>query len=111
MQNGSLINTILECAQACEHCATSCLKAEDVAEMSRCIQLDRDCADICFQAARLLKRKSEIALPYLLLCEKICRMCAEECKKHENDHCQTCAKKCLECADACHQHHKPIEQD
>lgn len=111
MQNNSLIQTLLDCTLACEDCATSCLREDDVSMMSRCIQLDRDCADICLQAAILLKRKSEIGLPYLLLCEKICRMCAEECQKHETDHCQKCAEACLECAEACHANHTPIEQD
>ncbi|MFN6945610.1 MAG: four-helix bundle copper-binding protein [Cytophagaceae bacterium] len=111
MQNGSLLQSLLECAMACEHCASSCLKEEQVKKMSRCIQLDRDCADICLQAARLLKRNSEISLPFLLICEKICRMCAEECGKHENEHCKKCAEACLKCAEACHANHEPIEQD
>ena len=107
----ALIQKLLNCALACEHCASSCLKEQHVAMMVRCISLDRDCADICLQAARLLQRNSEIAMQYLVLCEKICRLCAEECNKHQDDHCKKCAEACIQCADACHQHHQPVTQE
>lgn len=106
-----LIQKLLNCAFACENCATACLQEEDVKMMVPCIKLDRDCADVCLQAARLLQRESDIALQYLLLCEEICRKCGEECGKHEHDHCQQCAAACLECAEACHAHHESIKQD
>ena len=105
-----LIQKLLNCALTCEHCATSCLQEEDVAMMANCISLDRDCSDICFQAARLLQRESQIGRQFLVLCEKICRMCAEECSQHDDEHCQRCAEACRACADACHQHHQPMEQ-
>lgn len=106
-----LIEKLLNCISACEHCATACLHEDDVQMMTRCISLDWDCADICAQATRLLQRDSEIGHQYLLLCEEICRLCAEECGKHQHDHCQQCAEACRICADACHQHHQPITQD
>lgn len=109
--NHSLIQALLDCALACEHCASSCLKEEDINMMIDCIKLDRDCADICTQAARLLQRDSVIAHQYLLLCEEICRLCAEECGKHDHEHCRQCAVACEECAEACHANHEPINQD
>ena len=110
-QPQELIRKLLDCALACEHCATSCLQEEDVKMMAGCISLDRDCSDICFQAARLLQRDSRIACQYLLLCEEICRMCAEECHKHEAEHCQRCADACEACADVCHEYHQRVIQD
>ncbi|OJW17163.1 four-helix bundle copper-binding protein [Mucilaginibacter sp. 44-25] len=107
----ALIAKLLACVAACENCATACLNEDEVKPMVRCISLDRDCADICAQAARMLQRQSEIAHQYLVLCEEICRMCAEECGMHEHEHCQQCARACRECADACHAHHQPITQD
>lgn len=107
----ALIQKLWDCVLACENCATACLGEDDVKDMTACIKLDRDCADICAQAARLLKRGSVIAHQYLLLCEEICRLCGEECGKHHHDHCQQCAKACMECADACHAHHEPITQN
>ncbi len=106
-----LIQKLLNCALSCENCATGCLKEEDVKMMARCISLDRDCADICIQAAQLLKRDSEIGHQYLLICEEICRMCAAECGKYAHEHCKQCAQACKDCADACHAHHKSITQN
>lgn len=105
-----LINKLLECGMACENCSAACLKEDDVKMMTGCISLDRDCADICLQAARLLQRDSQIALQYLLLCEEACRACAAECAKHNHEHCQHCARVCTECAELCHQHHEPVTQ-
>ena len=109
--HSALIQKLLDCALACENCATACLHEEDVAAMVRCIALDRDCADICIEAARLLKRNSEIGHQYLVLCEEICRMCADECGIHQHEHCQQCTVACKACAEACHAHHQPITQD
>lgn len=105
-----LIQKLLNCVAACENCALACLHERDIQMMAQCISLDRDCADICAQAARLLQRDSVIAHQYLLLCEEICRLCADECSKHDQDHCQQCAEACHICADACHEHHEPITQ-
>jgi hypothetical protein len=106
-----LIQKLLNCVLACEHCASACLKESDVQMMTQCISLDRDCADICAQAARLLQRDSVIAHQYLVLCEEICRLCADECGKHDHEHCRQCAEACRVCAEACHEHHQPITQD
>ena len=100
-QHQDLIRILLECAFTCENCATSCLQEEHVKMMARCIALDRDCSDICIQAAQLLQRNSEISVEFLQVCEHICRMCADECAKHEHDHCQHCAEVCRQCAEAC----------
>lgn len=106
-----LIQKIMDCVLACEHCATACLAEPEVQKMVPCIKLDRDCADICTLAARLLQRNSVIARQYLLLCEEICRLCGDECARHETEHCQKCAEACHTCAEACHAHHTPITQD
>jgi hypothetical protein len=110
-QTNGLVQVLLDCAMACEYCAHACLQEPDTQKMSNCISLDTDCADICTQAARLIGRNSVIAMQYLILCEEICRMCADECGKHDHDHCRRCAEACRICADACHTHHEPIHQD
>ena len=104
-----LIQKILDCALICEMCSSACLDEKDVTMMSRCIELDRDCSDICFMAARLLQRDSEIAHAFLAICEEMCRLCATECNKHDIDHCKTCADICEKCADACHTHLQSIQ--
>lgn len=109
-QDDALIQTLIDCARSCDYCATACLQESNVQMMTRCIALDRDCSDICYQAARLLERNAEISHQYLVICEEICRMCAEECGKHQDEHCQACAQACQKCADACHQHHERLTQ-
>lgn len=104
-KHGAMIQKLLDCATACENCAASCLDEADVTAMAHCIEIDRDCAELCYLAAKLLTRDSEYAHELLALCEKICRHCAEECAKHKHQHCIICGEKCTQCADACHDHH------
>ena len=98
LANKELLQKLIECALTCEECEAACLNEENITLLARCIELDRDCADICLQ----VQRDSEISEEYLMVCEKICRMCAEECNKHNHDHCKMCADACIACADACH---------
>ena len=104
-KHGALIEQLLACATACENCGASCLDEQDVTPMAHCIELDRDCSEVCSLAARLLIRQSEFSHEFLAFCEKICRHCAEECGKHEHEHCKKCAEECTKCAEACHAHH------
>jgi hypothetical protein len=85
----------------CENCATSCLQEQDVKMMAKCIQLDRDCADICLLTARLLARSSEHGEHLMRECIEICEKCAAECEKYNMDHCQQCAQACQSCAEEC----------
>jgi hypothetical protein len=103
--HAELIRELINCALACEACATACLGEEDVTLMTRCIELDRDCADICTLGARLLIRESETTSQYLTMTEEICQLCADECSKHEHAHCKACAEACLSCAEACRLNH------
>jgi hypothetical protein len=103
--HSDLINTLLDCASASEKCMSACLDEKDVTSMAHCIELTRDCAEICFLGVKLLMRDSEIAHQYLMVCEEVCRICAEECSLHDHDHCKRCAEACRRCQQACHEHH------
>ena len=105
VEDSRIIEILLQCALACDRCASQCLNEPDINKMVRSIKLTQDCADICIQGARLWRLKSEMASDYLLLCERICRLCAEECLKHEHDHCQRCAEVCQHCAELCRESH------
>ena len=91
------------CSLFCTSCADACV-AEDM-DMAQCIRNCLDCADICAATARLGVRRTaqnvEVLRAQLELCIKACETCAEECEKHDNDHCKWCAKMCRECADDC----------
>jgi predicted PolB exonuclease-like 3'-5' exonuclease len=103
-ESTELIQELINCALACEACAAACLTEQEVTSMTRCIELNKDCADICFLASRLVMRESEVQEQYLAICEEICRLCMEECQKYESEHCKICADTCERCADVCHHH-------
>ncbi len=90
-----------DCADACDMCASACLQEDDVKMMARCIALDIDCAQLCRAAAAMMARGSEAAKAVCTACAAICDMCADECAKHQMQHCQDCAAACRRCADEC----------
>ena len=91
------------CAAICNSCADACL-AERM-DMRQCVRTCLDCADICEATYRVATRRTgsnEVVLREMLqLCITACDVCAEECARHDNDHCRRCAEMCRECADDC----------
>ncbi|WP_054637823.1 MULTISPECIES: four-helix bundle copper-binding protein [Bacillaceae] len=101
-QRQQMLQTLNECIQECEHCYHACLQEEHINMLADCIQLDRECADICALTAKALSRESYFTKDYLELCAKICEECGKECEKHDqHEHCKRCAEACFKCADAC----------
>src|SRR3546814_32413 len=70
------------CAVECSHCATACLREEDVKNLSRCIQLDLECAAFCRSAAEVMSLGSEFSARLCELCAEVCNACAAECERH-----------------------------
>ncbi|GAB3496891.1 hypothetical protein GCM10027341_16350 [Spirosoma knui] len=72
-------------------------------DMTECIRLCRDCADICTLCGRLEARGSEFMRDFMALCAEVCEACAEECAKHADHHahCKACAEACRKCAEEC----------
>lgn len=101
ISNQEIIDECYQCAEACDHCAASCLNEEDIGMMKACIRLDIQCAAMCRLAAQFLAIQSGYAQQICYLCADICTACAEECSQHQHDHCQYCAKRCRQCADMC----------
>ncbi|HEU5122858.1 MAG TPA: four-helix bundle copper-binding protein [Verrucomicrobiae bacterium] len=97
----SCIEACNECAATCEHCASACLQEHDVKMMTRCINLDRDCARICSIAVGFMASGSQFAEDICRVCAEICRACGEECRRHQVGHCQDCADACERCAEEC----------
>lgn len=91
----------MKCAALCSHCATSCLEESDPKMMVKCVQLDMECAAICYAAVQLMSLGSKKAAELCKLCADICESCAKECSKYDNEHCKECAKVCSECAIQC----------
>jgi Domain of Unknown Function (DUF326) len=98
----SCIDACNACAESCEFCATSCLREQDVKMLERCIQLNRECACICYSASQIMSMDGEHVKEICRVCADICDACAEECEKHKQmDHCQQCAQACRTCAGEC----------
>jgi hypothetical protein len=96
------IDACLRCAAVCNHCAISCTHEDDVKMMARCIQLDMECAALCYAAAQLMSLGSEQAKALCRICAEACEACGAECGKHaHNTHCQECAAACRHCAEEC----------
>lgn len=91
------------CALICTSCADACL-AEDM-DMTQCIRTCLDCADICGATARVATRRAgsneDMLRAQLQACITACRICAEECERHDHEHCRMCAQMCRECLADC----------
>ena len=99
--NKKCIEACLACAALCNNCASSCLQEKDIKMMAICIQLDMECATLCYAAAQLMSLGSARAIAICKLCAEACEACAAECSKHDNEHCAACAAACKICADYC----------
>lgn len=95
------LKTLEACIVACNTCFDACLNESHVTHMTDCIRLDRDCADICSLLSQAIVRNSPNVAVLATACKEICLACAEECSKHDHDHCQKCAAACEACAKAC----------
>ena len=100
-ENKKTIEACLKSAALCNHCAASCLQESDTKMMVNCIQLDMECAALCYATAQLLSFGSKNAKDLAKICAAACEACAAECEKHENVHCKECAAACIECKEAC----------
>ncbi len=78
-----------------------------VKELSRCIRLNLDCADICETTGRALSRQvgtdASVLRAFVQTCAEACRACGEECERHAemHEHCRVCAEACRRCEQAC----------
>jgi hypothetical protein len=107
--NDALIRCIEECyscAQICTSCADACLAEAEVRDLTQCIRLDLDCADICNITGRIATRRTgsdeEVIRRMLDVCAVSCRLCGEECQRHTRmEHCRICAEACKRCLQAC----------
>lgn len=98
----SCIENCFEAAQVCEWCADECLEMGDE-EMTRCIQLCRDVADLTTLHARLMARTSGYHRELAAVCADACEDCLKECRQFDADHCQACVDVLEDCAESCRQ--------
>ncbi|MFF5229636.1 four-helix bundle copper-binding protein [Dactylosporangium sp. NPDC000521] len=100
------IDALIACSEACTACADACLSEGMVAELTKCIRTNMDCADICATTARVLSRHTgydaNISHTLLEACVMACRSCGDECSSHAqtHEHCRICATACREAESA-----------
>ncbi|MBY0330922.1 MAG: four-helix bundle copper-binding protein [Acetobacteraceae bacterium] len=108
--NDALIRCLEECyacAQTCTSCADACLAEQTVQQLTQCIRLNLDCADVCAATGSVATRRTgsneEVIRQMLMACETACRLCGEECERHasHHQHCRICAESCRRCERAC----------
>lgn len=101
--NHACLEACVECVVACEMCSDACLDEKNVAELVMCIRLDRDCAEACAAAVRVMARGGPLAAEMCTVCADACDACADECEKHagHHEHCRICAEACRRCAQEC----------
>jgi hypothetical protein len=105
----------LDCALACRSCADACPGEERPDELRDGIQLNLDCADVCFAtgalAIRRISRQGNLVIPgtgfdesvmklMFETCTMVCRRCEDECMLYaqHHKHCRRCAEICRSCA-------------
>lgn len=101
MENVKLIEVLNRCIVNCTYCADACLDEKDIKMMVNCIRLTRACAEICNTTMKLVTSDYANAKDMIAYCYKTCIKCADECAKHNVQHCKDCAEACKNCADAC----------
>jgi hypothetical protein len=108
--NDALIRCIEECyscAQTCTSCGDACLAQDMVKDLTQCVRLNLDCADVCNITGRIATRRTgsddELIRRMLLTCAAACRLCGDECERHasQHEHCRICAEACRRCMQAC----------
>jgi hypothetical protein len=104
---GQTIDTLIACAEGCTACADACLSEDSVAELTKCVRTNLDCADVCEATARVLSRHTgydaNISRTLLEACATVCKSCGDECRSHAemHEHCRICAEACRACEPSC----------
>ena len=101
MKNQEILDTLSDCINHCNYCADACLGEDNVKMMVNCIRTDRACASVCTALADVLATGYNDVSDLVEYCARTCQACAQECEKHQHDHCQACAEACRKCAQAC----------
>jgi len=82
------LHDFVQSANVCEWCAERCI--DHGPEMSECIRLCRDVADLASLNVKLITRDSvfgpELAEVFITAADA----CAQECARHPHSHCQEC---------------------
>lgn len=94
---------LMVCSTICASCADACVAEHG--DMAQCVRSCSDCSDICAAAARVVIRRTAeneaLIRKTLDLAAQACELCADECGRHDHEHCRRCAGMCRETAEDC----------
>ena len=95
----SAANNCIEKGQRCiVHCLVS-FKEGDLA-LAQCANKVHEMQATCTAFSYLLTTNSEYVKAYAPVCERVCKDCEKECRKHEEHiECKACADACAEMLD------------
>ena len=102
-----VIEEALSCFQTCTACADACLSEDMVADLTKCIRSNLDCATTCAATVEVLSRHTgydaNITRAQLQACIAACKACGDQCEQHAqmHEHCRVCAEACRSCEQAC----------
>ncbi len=72
------------------------VREQDVKMLERCIQLDRDCATVCWTASQLMSRDSEFVKQICIACAELYDVCAKSGRNINVWNTANCAHKHVE---------------
>lgn len=97
------VRHLMFCSAMCASCADAC--AAEEMDMRQCIRTCLDCSDICEAASKVALRRTGsnegVLRAALDLAVKAAETCAQECEKHDHEHCKLCAEMCREVVEDC----------
>ena len=101
-QLGEAIKHAMYGAAIMNSCADACVyeMTQDQMDRSSCIRRCLDASDACTAFYRIASRRTAGNVTVMKsLSEAViiaCKVCAEECAKHDNEHCRRCERMCRE---------------
>lgn len=98
------IDTCTDCAQVCEQMVSHCLSRGGDHASPDHIRMLLDCVAACETSAGFMLRGSPLHVLTCGLCARVCRECAEDCARLNDDEMmQECIEVCTDCARVCEQ--------
>ena len=96
-QNPDALNATNICLDKGQRCIAHCLVSftEGDTSLAECAMKVNEMQEICSAFSYLLASNSSYVKQYSAICEKVCKDCATECRKHEKHiECKACAEAC-----------------
>ena len=98
-----LMDAVNACTDKGRRCISHCMVSftEGDTELAQCASKVHEMMAVCGGFAYLVASNSSYIKDYAQVCEKVCKDCAEECKKHDKHiECDACARACEDVIDA-----------